>query len=111
MSEPRDQLLYSRSARDLIMIAEEYPDIVSEVMSLRPALKKISAGRQTLEEALDAERRIGLHKHEKRLQSYMEAAQNWLAIWPNLQKEISACSLLEAHKIIISRLAVSCRQN
>lgn len=103
MPEPQDQLLYSRSARDLIVIAGKYPDIVSGLMNQRPVLKKISEGEERLEEALDAERRTLIHANEKRLKAYMEAAEKWLRIWPEVQNEVAGCSLIEAHKIIANR--------
>ncbi len=103
MSNPKDQLLYSRSARDLVILAEKHPDIVAELIVLRPLLKKISEGKERLEEALDAERRALIHANEKRLESYMKAAEKWLAIWPEVQKEVAECPLIEAHKIIVNR--------
>lgn len=103
MSEPRDQLLYSRSARDLIALAQRYPDIVSELKNQRPVLKEIGEGERKLEEGLDAERRLLIHTNEKRLKKYMDSAENWLKIWPEVQNEITGCSLVEAHEIIVNR--------
>ena len=103
MQETRDQLLYSRSANDLIEISKKHPDVVSKLMDQRPVLKKISEGREKLEKELDAERRDLMHRNEKRLQAYMDASEKWLEIWPDIQKEIAGCNLLEQHKIIIDR--------
>ena len=103
MSEPQDQLLYSRSARDLIMFAEKYPDSVSRLTNIRPVLKTISEGRQRLEEALDAERRSLIHANERRLMAYAKAAEEWLAIWPDVQRETAGHSLIEAHNIIVDK--------
>ena len=103
MSEPRDQLLYSRSARDLIALAERYPDIMSELMNLRPVLKYVREGKRRLEERLDAERRVLIHTNEKRLKNYMDSAENWLKIWPEIQNDITGCSLVKAHEIIVNR--------
>lgn len=102
MTKPENQLLYSRSAQDLIAIAEKHPDIVSELVNKRPVLKTIPEGRQRIEEELDAERRKLMHKNEERLQSYMQAATKWSEMWPQIQKEIENCALLDAHAIIVN---------
>lgn len=103
MSDPGEQFLYSRSARDLTTLAKEYPDIVSELMRLRPVLGKISEGRARLEQALDAEKRALIHANENRLEAYMEAAEKWLAMWPDVRKEMAGYPLLEAHEIMVTR--------
>ncbi|MEW6094962.1 MAG: hypothetical protein AB1567_00335 [bacterium] len=103
MPDVRDQLLYSRSARDLIHLAKEYSDILFEVAEQRPLLKEICKGREILEAALDAERRIFIHTNEKRLAIYMNASKKWYKVWFDVQIEISKCSLLEAHEIIMQR--------
>lgn len=103
MVNPRDQLIYSRSAGDLINLANEYPEMIAELIPLRPILKKIAEGRDSLEQALDAERRTLIHDNEKRLKAYIEAAQEWLGLWPSIQKEICNLPLIKAHKIIIDR--------
>lgn len=103
MSEPGDQLLYSRSARDIISIAKKYPDIISELKTQRPMLKKISEGRNRLEEALDAERRSLIHSNEDRLNIYLKAVQKWYEVWPKLEHETGSGSLINAHEIIVRR--------
>ena len=52
MKAPREQLLYSRSARDLISLAEKYPQLIKDVAKQRPLLEKYSQGREKLEELL-----------------------------------------------------------
>ena len=103
MSDPRDQLLYSRSARDLIALAEKHPMFISELKVQRPVLEKISEGRDKLEEALDAERRSLIHANEERLRIYMEASLKWSAIWQDVEKETEGISLLKAHEIVVRR--------
>lgn len=66
MKDPRDHLLYSRSARDIIRLAEEYPDLIMELASKRPLLSKYNEGRKKLEELLDAEKRTLIHANEER---------------------------------------------
>jgi len=103
MIDPKDQFLYSRSARDLIFLSEKYPDLIAELGNQRQVLKKISEGENKLEEALDAERRDFIHANEKRLEMYMKAAEKWLSLWPEIQKEIEGLPLLESHKIIVKK--------
>ena len=67
MDKPRDQLLYSRSARDLIKISQSHPTLVRELGPARPLLNEIERGRTRLEQALDAERRALIHANEQRL--------------------------------------------
>ncbi|MDI6794132.1 MAG: hypothetical protein QME81_14930, partial [bacterium] len=81
----------------------DYLHIVSELMRLRPVLGKISEGRARLEQALDAEKRALIHANENRLEAYMEAAEKWLAMWPDVRKEMAGYPLLEAHEIMVTR--------
>ena len=103
LRDPREQLLYSRSARDLIALGQAHSDLVEDLSARRPLLKKIAAGRRRLEEALDAERRDLIHANEKRLARYREAAQRWAAAWPDVEKEIRNRPLLSAHEAVVRR--------
>src|SRR5207302_10272747 len=62
---PREQLLYSRSARDLLTLAQAHCDLIEELSIKRPLLKNIAAGQARLEETLDAERRSLMRENEK----------------------------------------------
>ncbi len=103
MVDPADQLLYSRSARDLIGLAEEYPDLVQDLKSKRRVLQFIRKGRERLEETIDAERRMLMRANEDRLAAYAEAAQAWSSVWLDVRNEITGRSLLEAHEIIVRK--------
>lgn len=70
LTDPRDQLLCSRSAQDLITLAQQHPDLVARLASERPVLLQIPKGRAALEAALDAERRALIHANEQRLARY-----------------------------------------
>ena len=102
MREPGQRLLYSRSARDLIALAQAYPELTEDLSTERPLLKNIPAGREQLEAALDAERRSLMRAHEMRLARYREAALRWTAAWPTLEKEIGQMKLAAAHKILVA---------
>ncbi|MBU4198535.1 MAG: hypothetical protein KKG09_01420 [Verrucomicrobia bacterium] len=100
MDDPADQLIFSRSAGDLIELAALNPDLANRLISQRPILAAISEGRERLEEKLDAERRALIHANEKRLSVYRDAAQAWLNAWPKLQEECQAMPLTKAHNLL-----------
>lgn len=103
MTDPRAQLLYSRSSFDLIELAGKYPEALDEVAKQRPLLGQIAAGRDALDEALDRERRMLMRVNEERLASYLSAAAAWREIWPEVQREIEGLPLLKANAIVTSR--------
>lgn len=103
MADPRSQLLYSRSSRDLIRLAAEHPEALTEAIQERPLLGRISEGRDSLEEALDRERRMLMRINEERLARYQTAAESWAKLWPTLQREMEGLSLLDAHRLVTSR--------
>lgn len=103
VESPANRLLLSRSARDLVALAQEHPDLVTELERRRPVLKHVYEGREGLEVALDAERRQLIHTNERRLKSYMEAAEAWAKVWPEVSAETSGMPLREAHCIVVAR--------
>lgn len=96
-----DQLLYSRSARDLIALAEQHPEQVKHVQRHRPILMIISEGREKLEAALDVERRKMIHDNEQRLLMYGRVAEPWKNKWSKVENSISGLDLLQAHEIVV----------
>jgi hypothetical protein len=103
ITDPVSQLLYSRSSRDLIELAEEHPAALAEATRQRPLLVHIAEGREALEEALDRERRALIRANEERLARYLAAAAAWTKLWPEVQRQIEGLSLLEAHRLVTSR--------
>ncbi len=103
LPEPRDQLLYSRSARDILALARRLPALVSDVSTARPALATIDGGIEAMEAALDAERRMLMHRNEARLRAYLEAAQVWREAWPEIERGIAGMPLTEAHAVVVER--------
>jgi len=98
-----DQILHSRSARDLIALAQEHPGRVRSLAGKRPALAAIEQGREALEAALDAERRQLIRANEERLAKYMEASKPWAAAWPDLTGQMEGLDLFEAHRLMVQR--------
>jgi hypothetical protein len=103
MSSPREQLLYSRSARDLSVLAAAQPDLAGELSTRRPLLNQVHLGRDQLERALDEERRQLIRANEERLARYNQAASRWRAAWPALEQDIRKADLLSAHQMVIDR--------
>jgi hypothetical protein len=98
-----DKVRYSRSARDILGIYQTGPKLVLEILHERGIDKNALANIETLEAALDAERRRLMHANERRLERYSSAAERWAEIWKEVEKETEGLSLLEAHGIIKKR--------
>jgi hypothetical protein len=103
MADPRSQLLYSRSSRDLIKLADEHPEALAEAIPQRPLLARIPEGRDVLDEALDRERRVLMRINEERLARYQASAEAWARLWPEVQRQMEGLSLLDAHRVVVSR--------
>lgn len=102
IDSPSEQILLSRSTRDLLLL---WPQIShekqAELLAMRPLLAEIEAGRDALETALDAERRVLSRINEARLAAYGRAAQNWFDAWPQIRAEVATLRLREAHQTLI----------
>jgi len=103
IADPLEQMLFSRSARDLLVLARDYPNLLDEAAARRPVLSHVREGRDALETALDAERRRLMRAHERRLRAYMEAAKAWADAWPSVAAEIRDLPLREAHRLAAQR--------
>lgn len=103
MRDPAAQLLFSRSSRDLIRLADDHPDALVEAMSRRPLLARVADGRDALDEALDRERRALMRADEARLARYRAAAGAWASVWPDVSRKIADLPLHEAHRIVTSQ--------
>lgn len=103
MSEPREQLLYSRSSRDLIELAARHPKELADAVRQRPLLALVAEGRGALDEALDRERRTLMRTNEERLARYQSAAAAWSDVWPEVLRQIEGLPLTDAHRVVTSR--------
>ncbi len=103
MSNADDAILHSRSARDLIKLAEQHPDRVRRLKERRSVLTTIGQGREALEAALDAERRQWMHANEDRLAKYMNASKPWAAAWPALSRQMEGLALAESHRLMVQQ--------
>lgn len=103
MDNPRDQLIYSRSAQDLIAISNEHPALVDVLIRERPLLAFIRKGRDALEAELDAERRRFMRADEHRLERYMTAAEPFAATWTETSGLLDPHDLRVAHATMVAR--------
>jgi hypothetical protein len=101
MTDVRDQLRHSRSARDLLELAARHSREVQMLAEERPALQAIPEGRQALEVALDAERRFLMQANENRLATYTRAASAWVERWKQIAGGLAALPLREAHAQLV----------
>lgn len=101
MKNAEDRLRYSRSARD---ISEEYhrnPEKTATLLAERGIASGTIKSIDTLEAALDAERRRLIHENERRLAGYATAAKEWSVRWKAIEKETAGLPLQEAHQVFV----------
>lgn len=98
MESTRSRLLHSRSARDLIELAELHPEETEACVAQRPLLSEIPRGRDALERALDEERRTLIRANEARLERYLASAEPWAARWRSVARSLEGLPLREAHE-------------
>jgi hypothetical protein len=103
LTDPGDRLLASRSARDLVALADAEPRLARELEASRPLLGRVREGVAALEVALDAERRALMHANERRIERYLEAARGWRDAWSDVEREIRGKPLREAHRTVVAR--------
>lgn len=103
MQDPRDQLLYSRSADDLMELARREPALARALAEERPLLARIGEGRRKLAEAIQLEMLDLMEVNERRLAAYREAASDWARLWPALSRELDALPLQSAHALLKER--------
>ena len=63
----------------------------------------MSDGLEAVETALDAERRELMRANERRLNTYLDAARDWAASWPEVGRIAGAMPLPEAHAFVTRR--------
>ncbi|BCM93469.1 hypothetical protein IAD21_05360 [Abditibacteriota bacterium] len=100
-----DQLLQSRSARDLIDLAKQYPQLVQKLAFQRPLLlllDQIGESRIHLQRALAEEQFDLMERNEKRLAAYSRASNDWSSNWPQIQKQLRQLPLIQAHELLVA---------
>lgn len=105
MCDPRDRLLYSRSADDLLELGKRHPEAVRTVLRERPLLSKLGAERRALAEAIQLEMLDLMEEYVRRLVAYREASSDWAERWPAFARELAGVPLHEAHAQLVARAA------
>lgn len=103
MADPRAQLLYSRSSRDLIDLAQRHPEVIAEAAERRPLLARVAEGRDALDELLDRERRTLMRRNEERLSRYQAATGAWSEAWPEIRRRVEGLPLHDAHRALVAQ--------
>lgn len=101
LDDPREELLCSRSAHDLIELANLHPDLARALTTRRPALAALAGGVQELREALDRERRAAMDEDDRRIRAYLAAASGLERAWRDDQARIASAPLRDAHAILV----------
>lgn len=101
MKSPQEKILYSRSARDLVVLKEEHTDLFYSLVNQRPALKHVDSELQNLEKAIFEEQLCFMKEDEARLVKYSLAAEVFKSKWLEISKKISAVKLSDSHDIIL----------
>ncbi|MDX1973621.1 MAG: hypothetical protein SFY68_13915 [Candidatus Sumerlaeia bacterium] len=101
MKDPAEQLLYSRSARDLHSLAMRYPEMLAQLAGQRPLLLQLNDDPDDIARLLDEEKRQLIRVNEQRLEKYAKAGEKWKQEWPTVCKRVEGLSLLEAHHLIV----------
>jgi len=103
MTDLTEQVLYSRSARDLEALAVNHGELIKRLTARRPLLKHVGGGRDILERELDAERRDLMHANERRLERYLAAGRRWAQAWPAIDRDVAQLDLVQAHEVVVER--------
>lgn len=103
MQDVGNRLRFSRSARDLLELAHQHPDLVQSLAAERAVLAHVADGREALEAALDHERRLSMRANEERLERYRHAASAWAAQWQDVLRAVEGMPLSKAHEVIVGR--------
>lgn len=99
------QMLFSRSPRDLLRLCAEHPAEASKLAAQRTLLTL--RDEDELAAALDAERRILMRADEQRLARYRLASSNWEAAWPKVESSSKGLPLEAAHRNLCDAAAIS----
>lgn len=102
LPEPRDQLLHSRSARDLLVLARDHSDLCAAMVVDRPALAAVGKGLDELRMALERERFAAMDRDVDRIRGYLTASQPWMSVWPEVEQQTAGKSLRRAHAVVVA---------
>jgi hypothetical protein len=105
MTDARDQLLFSRSATDLMQLAKEQPVLVRELTARRPLLARIGADRRALAEAIQLEMLDLMEVDARRLAAHRAASVKLQREWARLSSELDRLPPPQAHAKFVASAA------
>jgi len=105
LPDVRDQLLHSRSARDLIALAAAQPDLLRAMVPVRPALQHVASGLDDLRMALERERFAAMDADQRRLETFVMATAAFERRWPEIEQRCAGLPLRQAHAIVVESAA------
>jgi hypothetical protein len=105
LADPREQMLCSRSARDLLALHAANPRMASELSVERPALRAIDQGLGELRMALERERFAAMDADAKRLHAYIACQGAMQRQWPRIQARTASLPLRQAHAVVVESAA------
>lgn len=101
LTDPADQMRYSRSAKDLLALAAAHPELVVPMVRERPALAALSDGLDRLRIELERERFAAMDADAQRVQRYLAAAAGLQSVWPELERKMAELPLQRAHRLLV----------
>ncbi|HLQ37698.1 MAG TPA: hypothetical protein VK348_07850 [Planctomycetota bacterium] len=97
----RDQMLHSRSARDLLALAKDHPDLLAGLVAERPALAVVTQGLDELRLALERERFAAMDADASRIRTYLQASELLARVWSEIEQRTAGLPLRRAHAIVV----------
>jgi len=101
LPDAREQMLHSRSARDLLELAKAQPDLAARLASARPALASIPRGLDELRMALERERFVAMDADRLRVRTYLAATALLERHWPEAERQTVGLPLRAAHEVVV----------
>lgn len=101
LPDVREQIRHSRSARDLIELAQQHPELVARLVPARPALAAIPKGLDELRVAMERERFGIMDADRLRIGAYLAAARDLEAHWPEVDHRTAGLPLQRAHEVVV----------
>ena len=101
LTDPMEQLLCSRSARDLIALAAAHPQQLESATRQRPALQSLGLGFDELRLALERERFAAMDLDAARIRAFVAATRDLERMWPELDRRTQGLPLRAAHTLVV----------
>jgi hypothetical protein len=101
LDDPREQMLCSRSARDLIELDRVHPALAARLTETRPALAAVAKGLDELRLELERERFAAMDADTARVRAFLGSAAALAQVWPQVQARTAGQPLRTAHALVV----------